>query len=411
MPRKKSKPPELLVIFDTNAIFTESAAHLLKREVADLIRANLGHADVRIRWFVPSIVVHERQYQMQQNGFALLSSIEKIERVLGHNLNITEQVVVDRVARIVEQEIADLQLEVLDVDTANVDWPNVIVSAAYRRPPFERGEKEKGFRDAVILEAILQLVAKNPTTPKVCRIVIVTRDGLLSDAARSRTAGASNVRILTDLEELKGLINTLVSEVSEEFVSGIHDAAANYFFEKDDEDTLYYRERINERIATELPAQYEERPKGSDGRDLQKILIGGTRFKQKTGQRVHWVTRITFEWKAYKSEARLIPPAVQSGITQGQMQVGSTLLEPPAITLYQPSAGQVLNIPSSAIWESPWHLGNVFSTSQTKRFVATGQVIFEVTWSVTVSAQRLNFTSPRVEGVEFISSEWKDSGA
>jgi hypothetical protein len=38
-----------------------------------------------------------------------------------------------------------------------VDWNRLIENAVTRRAPFEEGEKEKGFRDALIYECLLQL--------------------------------------------------------------------------------------------------------------------------------------------------------------------------------------------------------------------------------------------------------------
>src|SRR5437660_9340575 len=113
---KKQPKPELKVVFDTNAIYTDAAAYLFKREVADLIRANSTHSDLRIRWYLPEIVSWEREYQMRENGFALLPSVQKVERVLGHNLNITIATITDRIRSLIEEQLQDLRVEVLATD-------------------------------------------------------------------------------------------------------------------------------------------------------------------------------------------------------------------------------------------------------------------------------------------------------
>jgi len=412
MAAKRKKPPEIHVIFDTNAIFTESAAFLLKREVAELITANSSHTDIRIRWYLPHVVLHERQYQMQQNGFSLLPSIAKIERVLSHNLNITEEVITDRIAHLIEEQRQQFNLEILQADVSAVDWSRLILDSAYRRPPFERGEKEKGFRDAVITEAVTQLISSSPTTPRICRIAIVTNDSLLADAVRTRSAGATNVRILADLEELKGLLNTLVSEVSEDFVTRIHDAAIKYFFESGSDDTLWRRERVTDQISERFPNEFASRPEGTDGRELEKILIGGTRFKKKNGQRVHWVTRITFKWKAYKLQPKATPLSYlgvdpSSGIT---IQSGLSILQPaPSFSIDKPASMWTLQTQPGK-FSTPEPL-TILGPSQTKVYSKTGQIIFEVTWSVSVSSQRLNFTAPRIESIDYVSADWQEIGA
>ncbi len=131
----------------------------------------------------------------------LLPSINKLERLLGHNLNITQHIIEQRVNEAVESQIEELNINILSLDTARVDWNNMMLSAAYRKPPFSQGEKEKGFRDALLAEAFVQLIADSPVTPKICRIALVTNDTLLSDAISEGTKGQSNVRILTSLEE------------------------------------------------------------------------------------------------------------------------------------------------------------------------------------------------------------------
>ena len=238
--KKKAKSPELKVVFDTNVLWTGSASDLLKQEVLELINANSHHSDLTVTWCLPDVVRHERQFQMLRQSLELLPSIHKLERLLGHNLNITEQIIDQRVQEAVERQIKEIDLYVLSLDPSSVDWNQMMLNSAYRRPPFSPGEKEKGFRDALVAEEFIQLVSSSPVTPKICRVALVTSDGMLAEAIKDRTIEATNVRILLSLEELKGLINTLVAEISEEFVAKIQAKAQSYFYEKDQEETLYY---------------------------------------------------------------------------------------------------------------------------------------------------------------------------
>ena len=89
MPPKRARPPhlELEVVFDTNALYTGSASHFLRKEVSDLIDQNSNVPDLTIRWTVPEVVRHERQFQMLEKGYEMLPAIQRLERLLGHNLN------------------------------------------------------------------------------------------------------------------------------------------------------------------------------------------------------------------------------------------------------------------------------------------------------------------------------------
>lgn len=169
--------------------------------------------------------------------------------------------------------------------------------------PFSRGDKEKGFRDALIAEAFAQLVAESPVTPKVCRVALVTGDVLLSEAVTSRTQDRSNVRLLGSIEELEGLIDTLVSEVSEEFIADLKEKAGKYFYQADEPESIYTKEKVWEQIRERFAAQLQALPEGAAGRDYYgNARLGPVRFSKKESQRVFWITRLSVELNAYRYE-------------------------------------------------------------------------------------------------------------
>jgi hypothetical protein len=165
--------------------------------------ANSKYPDLDISWYLPEVVRHERQYQMQIEALKLRGAINKIERLLGHNLALTEQVLVDRVKAKIDEKEKDLGLQEIKLDHAKIDWGTVIHAASYRIPPFQPGEKEKGFRDMMVAESFLQLLADSPKTPNVCRVVLVSDDQLLSKAIQERIASSPNASVIPSVEELK----------------------------------------------------------------------------------------------------------------------------------------------------------------------------------------------------------------
>src|SRR5579864_8181134 len=219
--KRKNRKSQLRVVFDTNALYVTpttlgSASDLVRQEIATLI-ADSRYPDLEILWYLPEVVRHERQYQMQTEALKLRPAINRIERLLGHNLALTDQALLDHVKGKIEQKKVELGLQELSLDHAAVDWPSLIRAAEYRMPPFQPGEKEKGFRDALVAESFLHLIEASPKTPEVCRVVLVTSDELLREAVNLRIASSSNASVLQTIEELKGLINTLVSNVGEDF--------------------------------------------------------------------------------------------------------------------------------------------------------------------------------------------------
>jgi PIN domain len=405
--RKRSKPPELKVVFDTSAIYTDSEAFLVKREVADLVRAASSHSDLRVSWYIPELARLEREYQMRENGFALLPAIGKIERVLKHNLNITKQIITDRVRSLVDEQLLELGVQVLRLDTHNVDWPRIITDAAHRILPFERGDKEKGFRDAVIMESFLQLVQTSPKTASVCRIALVAGDGGLRKATEERVKKNRNVRILTDLGELKGLINTLVAKIDEDFVAKIRPAAAKYFYDRENKAGLWYREKIAEGIPKTFASKLKLLPPYSDGKELETRWIATPRFSKKEKQRVYWVSRITYEYKTYRlqdSPLYINLLGAQQPI-EGQQPLGLKGFS--GLAAYQQylkgakSPSELTVLPSGEVTSAP---ASFIPPPQDKIYGKNWRLIFDVTWSVIVTAQRHKFSSPKIESIEFVDA-------
>ena len=150
-PKRKTKR-KLKVLFDTSILFTQVAYDLTRPDVQQLIEKHSSHPDLALSWYLPRVVVGERQYQMQQRALALLPNLEKLQRLLGHKLNITPDILATRVEAAINDQIEKMSISVLDLDTNAVDWPTVIARAVRREPPFEAGDTEKGFRDCLIAQ-------------------------------------------------------------------------------------------------------------------------------------------------------------------------------------------------------------------------------------------------------------------
>jgi len=304
-PKRRKPALKLLIVFDTNVLYAQVASDLVNKEVNKLIKTNSSHLDISVKWFLPSVVIDERRYQMRIKAFELLPSIQKLERLLGHNLNITKDILIQRVNDAIQSNLTELNLIVLPIETDKIDWVSLIERSSFRKPPFEPGDKEKGFRDSIIAESFFQLISDSPKSPSIYRLVFVTEDNLLSEFIREKISNAKNVRILSSLKELESLINILVSKVTEEFVAEIKDKAKEYFFEKEKQDTLYYKENIGNRIIEQYSEELHYCPTENLIRENGKWWIGDTVFLKKERQRVFWTNQITVDYKLYKYESEL----------------------------------------------------------------------------------------------------------
>jgi hypothetical protein len=301
--KRKFQKSQLRVAIDTNALYVGpnnigSASDLVRQEIASLI-VEAKYPDLDIFWYIPEIVRHERQYQMQTEALKLRSSINKIERLLGHNLALTDSALLDHVRTKIDEKEKELGLEEIKLDHNAIDWPKLIHAAAYRNAPFEAGEKEKGFRDALVGESFLQLLASSPKTPSICRVVLITSDTLLAQAVTKRITDSPNASVLANIEELKGLINTMVSNVGEDFIAQIKPKAGKLFFVSSEEkEAIFYREKIKDQIREKFKAELEAKPQGTTFRENGTWYISPPNFSRKDSRRIHWTTRIEIEVKA-----------------------------------------------------------------------------------------------------------------
>ena len=110
------KPRELKVVFDTSVLYTGSASDLLNNDSVTIIQNNSDHDDLKIEWYLPEVVIHERKYQMRAQGIKFIPPVKKLERLLGHNLNITEDVIKSRIEKVVEEQISILHIHPIYLD-------------------------------------------------------------------------------------------------------------------------------------------------------------------------------------------------------------------------------------------------------------------------------------------------------
>lgn len=366
----KTKVPKLCVMFDTNILYTQVASDLVRHSVRDLIKENSEHIDLDIEWHIPEIVVGERRFQMLTKANELLPSMRKMERLLGHGFGIGDDTLEMHVNQAINTSIKESGFIVEGIDVSNVDWNEVINRSVTRRPPFEDNEKEKGFRDSVIANSFMQLHKSSPTTPAICKLALVAEDKRLREYVQELTVSTKNVRILSNLDELESLINTLVSEVPEDFAEELTKKASKLFFETKNEKTIYYKQGIADRIRE----QYAKELNDSPIKNLLKNKTGKTWwisepvFIRKDKSRIYWTSSVKPEFELYHMEKleedKVVNPFAQT--------------------------------------ESPAKIGLIgtFLGTGKKVVILNGKDIFEVHWNTNLSASK-NLTAPKLEKITY----------
>jgi hypothetical protein len=406
---RKTLRPQLRVVFDTNALYTDSESYLVRTEVASLIRAST-YADLEIQWYLPEVVCHERQYQMRKKALELLPSIERLNRLLGHNLAITRETLIDNVQKVVSRRSEELGFLTLSLNYAEVNWSNVILDSAYRQAPFKDGETEKGFRDRILVESFLQLLDDSPKTPAVCRVVLVSGDILVGKAVASRIGDAKNATVVPDLEELKGLINTLVSQVDEGFLAVLKPKAQKLFFVWKETSSLFYKENIRSKLTEKFADRLKMPPYPSATRTNGVWKVSPPNFVQKSGHRVRWASRINIEADASK-KIEVVSPTMNYLTT---VQPDATIAEGNSVsaTLAAYSRqvaewGQNSKLVDLGLldWNSAQQAMDV-PPATTLVTTHKGIDTYEVLWSADVSTKR-ELRRPSIDDIRSVETIWE----
>ncbi len=403
--RVHTQRPRLLVVFDTSVVYTGSESDLVQQEVARLVQES-KFPDLEIQWYLPDIVRHERQYQMQRQAGNLLPTLAKVEKLLGHHLGITEAILVGHVEEAIGRRCEELALLPLGLDWACVDWSRVVLDAVYRRPPYQHGEKEKGFRDCIIVECFLQLVERSPKTPSVCRVVLVTNDGLIAQAARARTAECSNVSVLATLEELKGLINTLVSQVSEGFLAILKPKAEKLFLVVDERSTLFYKAGIRQLLQQKFKEQLLAAPSDATGRTNGTWRVNSPNFVKKIGKRIHWSTRISIECEAVKGFAPDLWASEYATVPAKSLwpetHVPLSRMASPSFEDFTLSKGPNY-FANAPVLPTIYSAGGIVASSKTTH---KGVDTYEILWSTDVTTRR-ELRNATVDGTQHVGLQWE----
>jgi hypothetical protein len=423
MPRAKIGPT-IHVIFETSCLFVDAADKLISTEISEFVLAANEGIDLTVHWYIPQLVREERKYQMRLRAERLLPQLAKVETLLGHNLGITKEILINKVDDVIEREVQRHALVVRELDPRVVDWQALIQRAVNREAPFSATEKqEKGFRDAIILETVCQLVEELPKAPQTCRIVFVCADSLLGQAAQERTLGRANVVITSELSELKTILNALASQLTEEMLTKILPTAAVVFADFRNKQGLLWSGKIIEKIEHEHRAALRSAPWPGAKIAILQRLVAHPAFLSKQGQTLRFSSRITFKMQA-RTTSWIKPTASEAlasspplGAAQGMGLLGDL----PGILGTAPP--QVFASAGTAPTSDTSSLGNFFSSTppgllgdlgplatapRAEEIIHAGEHVFEVTWCATLTA-RGKLTRAKVEGIEHKAGRWDES--
>jgi len=216
--------PTLYVCLDTNVLYisdkSESAAldNFFPPRVSNVIRDE-RHAALNIRWVVPEMVRHERQYQMFQAAKPVIGLVKKMPRLFADSWLSKPDDLEKHIAALADNDLREHGVQVIGFNKNLVDWDALCVAAGLRKSPFDPdASKEKGFKDAIVAETFSQfcsLVLGNTTDTAI----FVSGDAMLQRHVAQITAAKHRVKVLPSIDELTNELNVLASDIPEEIAA------------------------------------------------------------------------------------------------------------------------------------------------------------------------------------------------
>ena len=240
----------------------------------------------------------------------------------------------------------------------------------------------------------------------------MTSDELLSKAVNDRISNLPNVSILASIEELKGLINTLVSDVDEEFIARLKPKAARLFFtSKDDKDALFYKEDVRGQIAEKFKVELAARPEGTTFRSDGTWRISQPNFARKVGRRIFWTSRIEIDVEAgnvtieRESAVSFFTPLAAVGSITSPFISGMVMPQPSSHGTaqsphYLSALNSLQNINSAA---------NLLASglpSESRVVTQKGRDVYEVLWNAEVTLAK-ELRKALIDDIKHIDINWR----
>lgn len=259
------KPPTPVhgVLVDTSILFCEDKAPAVD---PDFDKCWDQHPQLgQLELIVPEVVQSELLFQQTTSAVkAREDVIKQTARISditagNHHHRLDEATIRDQIGRKFDRWLVSRAGTCVMTPTDRIKWNELIENAVWRKAPFEFDSKnkdnEKGFRDALILETVVDYVQSDS---RQVSFLFLCADGLLCNSAKVRLAGDSRFSCLESLEDFASFLKLVDEKLNGVFVRGILSRASERFFSKGDQFCLYNRDKIHNRILTDFKAEFED---------------------------------------------------------------------------------------------------------------------------------------------------------
>ena len=314
MVRKEEVPPHI-VIPDTNILWYKEKSVAVNPEFDSFW--NEFSATSNLELVIPDVVKGELLFQQSSSAIKLMNKASdcftEISSITNYKYN--HKITTNRVKKQVETRfdkwIKTKKATIEPAPTSNIDWNSLINNAIWREPPFESDAKntgnEKGFRDSIILETVVEY-CRHDEGEKL--IAFICNDFLLRTTAEKRMKHDNRFSAFESIEDFESYLKLQHEKLTDKFIKSLLKKASVKFFKSGDESCLSRQGNLIKQIENKYK-DYTNNPSLSEKHvglfDLTpsstswsptkngQYWIANTQFKKITANNIyHWSTEVTF---------------------------------------------------------------------------------------------------------------------
>jgi hypothetical protein len=270
--------PNYTVYFDTNTAYSKKPSDAVATNIVKAIATARQFASVDVR--VPEVVLEELIYQQFSIAKAAAENLRKNLTTLmdvcgsAEIMPPTDNLIEIGIRKIFQKVCDENSISKIETPYERIDWKCVVSDSCWRRPPFEKPKSEndlaeKGFRDRMILETVIEDVR----TIENGVVAFVSADNLLRSTfkAKAKVKAKCAVEVYSTFDELVGKLKLLRNTKSAEFSKEVLTKIASVFFDPDDSNCV----AISQGVLKHLDEEY--------GNEMSRPLItqiGTPRYTQ-----------------------------------------------------------------------------------------------------------------------------------
>ena len=309
---KREEVEPHIVFVDTNILWDKDKKFPVDPNFDNFWHKNSSICSLELH--IPEIVFGELHFQQTTSALKAMNQASESLKLMSdiaatiYKHRATEQKLKQKIEEKLQNWIRPIRAIIDVVPIGNINWSDIITSSLWRKPPFEfdpkNDENEKGFRDALIQETIVNYCLNNK---KKSNIAFICNDKLLRNSTEIRLNNDQRFSVYPKLEDFESYLKLRHEELTNDFVKSILRKAKTKFFKKNDLECLYYKEKIRDRLKDDYSSyfadltisqsEWEIITIGStwDALDNGRFWINAARYDRTENENeFHWTNEITY---------------------------------------------------------------------------------------------------------------------